>query len=281
MFQPVVPLSGVAGWQFLGRTEAAQRQTFDNNAQLTRETEYFLANIADIGSARELVSDRRLLAVALGAFGLDEELYKTAFLEKILAEGTDDPESLANRFVDPRYQAFSKAFGFGNIGGPNVMRAGFGQEIVGQYKERQFEIAVGNADESMRLAMTFRREIADYAAAASDGSSGTQWYQILGNEPLRAVVQAAFGLPNSFAGLDVDRQREMLEDKTSQMFGTSSVAAFRDPEAVEQMIGRYLVRTQAEAGPSAGAPGMAALTLLQSANSGSTGLTNLILSASR
>ncbi|MSU91793.1 DUF1217 domain-containing protein [Rhodobacteraceae bacterium 2CG4] len=279
MYQPVVPLSGVAGWRFLERTEAAQRQAFEGSARIQRDAAYFQERIADVSSARDLVADRRMLAVALGAFGLDDDLYKTAFLERMLSEGTDDPQSLANKFVDPRYTAFSKAFGFGDLGGPHVARAGFGQDIVARYKERQFEIAVGNSDESMRLAMTFRREIAGLAAAASDGANGTQWYRIMGSNPLRSVVEAAFGLPARFAGLDVDRQREMLEDKTSRMFGTSSVAAFREPEAVDKIISRFLVRRQAEAGPTAGTPGAAALTLLQSA--GSTGLTNLILSSAR
>lgn len=275
MYQPVVPLSGVAGWRFLERTEAAQRESFERSPQMARETEYFLENISSIGSAQELVQDRRLLAVALGAFGLGDEIGKTAFLQKILAEGTDDGSSLANRFVDPRYAAFSKAFGFGDVAGPQVARAGFGKEIVDAYKQQQFEISVGNVDESMRLALTFQREIADLAVAAKQGSSATQWYRVMGNEPLRAVVEAAYGLPSAFSGLDIDRQREMLEDKTRQIFGSSSVSVFEDPDAVETMINRFLARQQAEQGPGAGTPGMSALTLLQSSG---TGATNLILS---
>ncbi|MHA3978336.1 DUF1217 domain-containing protein [Halovulum sp. GXIMD14794] len=275
MYQPVIPLSGIAGWSFLGRTQAAQMQSFEQSPQMARETEYFLENISAVTSAEELVQDRRLLAVALGAFGLGDEIGKTAFLQKILGEGTEDSEALANKFVDPRYAAFSRAFGFGDSGGPQVANAGFGKEIVNSYKQQQFEISVGNVDEPMRLALTFQREIGDLAAAAKQGTGGTQWYQLMGSQPLRTVVEAAFGLPAQFSGLDVDRQRETLEDKANQLFGSRSPAVFEDPEAVETMINRFLARRQAEQGPTAGTPGIGALTLLQSSGGG---VTNLILS---
>ena len=42
-------------------------------------------------SAADLVADRRLLKVALGAFGLEGEIDKKAFIRKVLEEGTDRP----------------------------------------------------------------------------------------------------------------------------------------------------------------------------------------------
>ena len=275
MFQPAVPLSGIAGWRFLEATESNQRAAFEGSAQIRRDVDYFKENIWKIGSAEALVEDRRLLRVALGAFGLDEEIYKTAFLEKILAEGTDEPESLANKFVDPRYAEFSRAFGFGDLLGPRTLDFGFGEKITSAYMDRQFEIAVGSQNENMRLALTFRRQIVEYADASTPDT--TQWFRVLGSRPLRTVVEAAFNLPSEFAGLDIDRQVDTLRDRARDILGSDAVSVFKDPAAVEEVINRFLVRKQVEQGPGPGVPGSAALTLLSQAARPS-GVPNLILS---
>ncbi|MEO0912023.1 MAG: flagellar protein, partial [Pseudomonadota bacterium] len=70
-FAPAIPLTGIAGYQFLQRTEETQRATFDRSPLLAREVEYFKENIANVLTAEELVADRQLFKVALGAFGLD------------------------------------------------------------------------------------------------------------------------------------------------------------------------------------------------------------------
>ncbi|MEM8787328.1 MAG: DUF1217 domain-containing protein [Pseudomonadota bacterium] len=276
MYVPAVPLSGVAGWRFIQATETQQRTAFESDATVRREVTYFAERIAEVGSAQELVADRTLLKVALGAFGLDEEIFKKAFLERILSEGTDDPEALANRFVDPRYTEFSRAFGFGDVAGPRVAAPGFAAEITTAYQTRQFERAVGEVNDDMRLALNFRREIATYAGQGEVDPA--QWFRILGDSPLRAVVEAAFNLPTAFAGLDIDKQRETLQDKARELFGSESVAVFQDPANVQRVIDRFLVRSQIESGPGPGTPGAAALSLLQSSQA-SSGLTNLILSA--
>ena len=54
-----------------------------------------------IASAEALVKDRRLLTVALGAFGLDGEIDKKFFIRKVLEGGTEASDSLANRPYDP------------------------------------------------------------------------------------------------------------------------------------------------------------------------------------
>ena len=87
-FQPVVPAGGVAGWRFLQRTYDTQLQTFSASPVNDREIKYFLDNISNVKSAEELVSDRRLLQVALGAFGLEDDINNRYFVQKILSDGT-------------------------------------------------------------------------------------------------------------------------------------------------------------------------------------------------
>ena len=149
--------------------------------------------------------------MALGAFGLESEIDKKAFIRKVLEEGTTDPASLANRLTDKSLDKLAAAFGFGDAGGARTGEAGFAAKIVAAYKTRAFEAAVGEADNNMRLAMNFRREIAELAKGAEGGS----WFAVLGSKPLREVFEKAFGLPSQFGQIDIDQQREVLRDKTS------------------------------------------------------------------
>lgn len=273
-FQPVVPLGGIAGWRFLERTQASQQASFEKGAELQRDIAYFQEKIGGIGSAADLVADRRLLKVALGAFGLEGEIDKKAFIRKIMDEGTTDPAALANRMTDKSWYKLAEAFGFGDAGGTKTGDVGFAAKIVAAYKTRAFEVAVGDADNNMRLAMNFRREIAELAQG-----EGGSWYSLLGSKPLREVVEKAFGLPTAFGQIDIDQQREILRDKASALFGSDSLAVFQDAANVEKVINRFLARAQIEEGVSSTSPGAAALTLLQSMNdSGSQGLLNLLAS---
>ena len=136
--------------------------------------------------------------------------------------------------------------------------------------------AVGDADNNMRLAMNFRREMAELS---KQGEEGASWFVVLGSKPLRQVFEKAFGLPAQFGQIDIDRQRETMRDKASALFGVDNLTAFKDPAAVEKTINRFLARAQIEEGSRSFSPAAAALTLLQSSSSsGSYGLLNLLAS---
>lgn len=275
-FTPALPLSGISGWQFLQRTQEAQFETFEKSPQLAREVAHFQENIWKITSAEELVNDRQLFQVALGAFGLEDEIDKKFFIQKALQEGTDDPGSFANSLVDPRYRKMSEAFGFGNLAGSNTALSDFSSNIVAQYKERQFEVAVGDSNNALRLAMNFKREISEYANASDP--DGTAWFSLMGSTPMREVMEAALGLPSQFGSLDVDLQQETFRDKARTTFGDSSLAVFNDPEMVSKAINSYLAREQINAGPSALTAGAGALQLLQNSGLGAGGLSSLLQS---
>lgn len=132
----------------------------------------------------------------------------------------------------------------------------------------------------MRVALNFKREMADLSAG-----EGKSWYNILGNKALRKVFEGAFGLPKAFSQIDIDKQADMLKEKTSERFGGTTLAVFQDPKVVEKMINTYLAREQmseATSGTSGGSNASSgALVLLQNAagNAGSSsGLQNLLTS---
>ena len=260
-FQPVVVGTGLVAWQFLKSTQANQKAIFDKSPELTRDTDYFKAKIADVKTAEDLVSDRRLLRVALGAFGLQDDINSRAFIQKILAEGTTDRDALANKLTDDRYKALAKAFEFDGPVGPRTTRAGFAEGITGKFLAQEFEIAVGDQDESLRLAMNLKRSLPEIANSSS--SDDAKWFRIMGTPPLRAVFETALGLPKGFGQLDIDQQLDVFRDKVERRFGVSEVSEIaNDPVIMDKLAQTYLLQTEMKQfSQTSGA--MAALSLLQ------------------
>ncbi|WP_414896774.1 DUF1217 domain-containing protein [Rhodovulum sp. YEN HP10] len=415
-FQPVLPLTGYAGWRFLERTMERQQEAFNNSPATRKELDYFASNIGKVTSADELVSDYRLLKVALGAFGLQDEIGNKYFIKKVLTEGVDDKGALANKLADKSYYKLAEAFRFISSGGsaaaiekdfaselslkiegagylavttstggvaytrdaslkrgadgqivtaegytvasvtdasdekiafsgvtiPDLAKSvsindkgqvygyfeeggqglllgrlalssfadeeslavlgadqtteeadatlvdreqayfvateesgkpiagrplqdGFGSFVRGEAVEaveaqqafdtetiaaafltRSFEVAVGEQDDSMRLALNIDRELA--TLSAGDMSEDAKWFSIMGSEPMRAVFDTAFGLPNSFASLDLDRQLDVYKTRAKAMFGEASVVQFSDDAMRDKLIKLYMVRTETNTG---------------------------------
>lgn len=264
-FTPVVPFGGFAGWSFLTRTMETQKQAFTGSAEVQRDTEYFREKIGGVTTAEDLVSDRRLLRVALGAFGLQDDIGNRYFIQKVLSDGVLDTRDLANRLSDKRYFEMASAFGF-DLGTPSTQISSFAGDIVAAYEDRQFEEAVGDVSDEMRLALNARRELGKLAGKSS--SEDTKWFTILGSAPLRSVFQSAFGLPSSFASIDLDQQLATMKDRADRNLGSDKVAQFSDPAKVDDLIKLLLLRSQAQQVASVSS-GAAALSLLQTAGAGS------------
>ncbi len=259
-FQPVIPLGGYAGWRFLTKTISSQRAQFDKSAQVTRLTSYFRDKIATVRKADDLVADRRLLQVALGAFGLADDINSKAFIRKILADGTLKSDALANRLSDKRYAAFSRAFGFGDLGARTAL-PGFADQILSRYGARQFEVAVGEQDDNMRLALGLNDQLRELTANST--SNRAQWFAVMGSPPTRRVFEGALGLPSSFGRLDIDQQLTTFTDRSERLFGTDRIADFKAPELQEKLIRTFLMRAQISAAATPSGASVA-LSLLQS-----------------
>ncbi|WP_371055917.1 DUF1217 domain-containing protein [Rhodosalinus sp. K401] len=261
-FQPVLPVGGLAGYRFLERTAETQQAALRQSPALARDTDHFRERIGGIETAAELVADRRLLRVALGAFGLQDDLPNRFFIQKILEDGTARPDALANRLTDDRYKAFAEAFRFADATTPPTREAGFASEIIARFEAQEFEIAVGRQDETMRLALFAARELG--TIAASGAGADTQWFRIMGTPPLRRVFETALGLPRAFGQQDIDQQLETFRTRSERIFGSGEIAQFTNEAARDTLVRQFLLRAQIEAAPSP-SPGAIALTLLQSA----------------
>ena len=276
-FYPAIPLGGYLGWKVFDNSAARQFEVFKDTPAVVRDVDYFRENVADATTAEKLVNDRRLLTVALGAYGLGEEINKKAFIQKILEDGTEFGDSFANRLSDPRWRQFAKDFGYGNFTGPRVGIESFREQAANNYLERAFEARVGEVNTDMRLAMNFRREIARIAEGANVETAG--WFQIMGQSPLRIVMEGALGLPSSIGSADIDKQKELFERKADQFFGGKSPAVFKDPVKIEDALRRFFLYSEIQNGPTASTPGVAALSILGGGPSlGAGSVANLFLS---
>ncbi|NCO20582.1 MAG: DUF1217 domain-containing protein [Rhodobacterales bacterium] len=120
MFTPMVLGSGPGGYAFLKRTMAQQQALFAKSPENAREAQSVRDKLSKVQTSDELVSDRALLKVALGAFGLDDDLKNRAFIKKILDSDLSDGGSLANRLADKRYLALAQTFDFVGNGGASL-----------------------------------------------------------------------------------------------------------------------------------------------------------------
>lgn len=247
-------LAGLAGWRLLRRTEVTQTDLLGREASVRREQQAFTDKMAAKPTAQGLVDDYRSLKVALTAFGLEADLPNRAFIRKVLESDLTDSKSLANRLSDKRYRAFAATFQFGQDTRPSD--ASIAARVSALYVTREFERRVGEADQTMRLALNARRELG--ALATRSATETTKWYEILGNTALSRVVKAGLGLPESLGKAPVDAQVAAMSQAASQRLGISGPDGLADPAKLDRLIDSYVAR----AGTAQATPYNAALTIL-------------------
>ncbi|MCR9088208.1 MAG: DUF1217 domain-containing protein [Rhodobacteraceae bacterium] len=134
-FSPVIIGGGLTGYRLLQSTQDAQMQAFARSPQPARDTEYFQQKIGGVQTVDQLMNDRALLRVALGAFGLDEDIDNTAFVRNVLTSDLNDPGSTANRLSDKRYLALAQTFNFSGNEGANLPGARAADTIRGELSQ--------------------------------------------------------------------------------------------------------------------------------------------------
>lgn len=261
-FSPVLPSGGLTGWNFLKRTASAQQAVLAEDPSVKRLANAFRERIGDVKSADDLVNDRELLSVTLKAFGLEEDIDSKFYIKTILEQSTTDPTSLVNKLADKRYLEMAESFGFGNLGGPKTAFTTFPDKIIGEYQTNEFETRVGDLDSNMRLALGLESDLRKIGEGTS--ANDTKWFSIMGNPPLRQVFETALGLPSAFGTMEIDKQLDVLKEKSDKVFGTSDVSELLETETLEKLTTTFLLRAQLNEASSQTSQTIA-LTLLQSA----------------
>lgn len=251
--QPAFPI-----YQALTQSREKQFASFEKQPVIQREAAYFLDKAKKVTTVEEFLDDRRLLAVALSAFGLEEEINYLGRIKKVLTEFTEDEDSLVNKLIDPRYKEIAEKFQFDVLGTFNLGLTSFLNEIVDKYKTNEFEKFLGEQNPALREVEYFRRNVGKVENT----------FNILGDKVLREVVTFGLQLPQEIVLQSVDKQKALIDKRVD-------IEDFKDPEFVDKFIKKFLILKDAQASQDGFAFGAGstvknafAVTLLQGAGGG-------------
>jgi len=272
MYQPVVPFSGIAGWNFLQATYDRQFESFTDSVQVKRDKDYMLAKLSEPMTVEDFLDDPRLMRTTMTAFDLGGEEWKRGFVDKVLTEVADPESTFLTRLNNPQYTRFAEALNPQNgiISISEEQRADIGT----RFEAVSFKVSVGEIDNSMRLALNYQSEIAEVATSGS--SNDAILYRLLGSVPMRSVLETALNLPSDIQKLPIEKQAELLEERIQSQFGVRDMSALAEPENVDKVIQRYHAINSLSSGISPTTPGAAALTILSGVGGGAS--QNLFLS---
>ncbi|RIJ18370.1 DUF1217 domain-containing protein [Henriciella mobilis] len=277
MYQPAIPLTGYGGWKLLQATYDRQFEGFTKSSTVANDRSYFLEKFSKPVELEDFLSDKRLLRISLTAFDLGGEEWKGGFIRKVMEEAADPASTFLQRLNNPDYTNFSKAFKL--FGTKLALTSDESEALADQFESAAFREAVGEVNQSMRLSLNYENRIESIAGTSS--SEQSKLYRLLGNVPMRTVMETALGLPKDFTKLDIDRQAEILKEQLQSKIGITDVSQLAEPEKIDKVIQRFHAMESINNGPSATTPGYAALTLLGGSGFGAQASENLFLSLIR
>ena len=130
----------------------------------------------------------------------------------------------------------------------------------------------------MRLSLNYQSEISEVITEGA--TDDTIIFRILGNVPMRSVLETALSIPSDIGQLDLDRQAEVFKDRLRSQMGISSLQELKDPEMVDKMITRYQAIDGINQTSATLSSASTALTLLSNAAGfGAVASQNLFLSS--
>lgn len=228
--------SAVLDYTVAVKSKTQLAKLVNNQPEVKANVDYYKANAGNVKSPDDLLKNRKLLSVALGAYGLESQVGSKALLRKLLTEDPEATTSLAQRMSDTRYLSFAKAFAsLRNDGGAAIAKAENIGSVVAAFQQTQYEKAVGRSDTAARQALYFSR-----VAPKATGSI----YQVLSDKTLGAVVREAYGLPAATAALEVKQQISQLKAKG---FDYTKLA---DEKYVKTLITKFLASQDASGAPT-------------------------------
>ncbi|MEM9724450.1 MAG: DUF1217 domain-containing protein [Pseudomonadota bacterium] len=200
------------------------------------DIDYFRRNFDLVDLSIDIVIDPRLGDIVMSAFGIEKDAFGANFILNVLTSDLDEPSSFVNAFGDQRFKDMASFFD----GGPrsNVQLEGFADQVLSDYHTQLFEVGVGQTDQDLRLALNFRREIAEIATSETVAEVG--FFNVLASEPLRTVMDRVFSLPPQFAQLDINAQEQVYRSRAQSVFGGSDPSVFLDSANVEEALQRFL-----------------------------------------
>lgn len=264
-FVPALPSGGVAGWKLLTATYDRQLQNFSKSPQVRSDRDYLIGKMSEPLSVESFLKDTRLVRTAMMAFDLAGEEWKKGFIRKVLTEAADPESNFLARLNNPKYSAMASMLS-PSQDGRIVLDPEKAAALGVRFESNAFEVAVGQVDDSMRLALNFRSEI---SALAEEGNSDrTIAFRLMSDIPVFTVLKAAINLPTSISRLPVDRQAALIENNLKKAFGISKLSELSNPAVTEKLLVRFHAMKSMSDTASAATPASAALTLLSGSGFG-------------
>jgi len=273
VFRPALPLSGVAGYNFLQATYDKQLQTFSDSVSVQNDRTYLEDRLSGPVAVEDLLADRRLLRITLTSFGLAGEETKGGLVRRVLESVSDPEDSLLQRLNNPEYERFAEVFEPDADGNVSISAEAL-SDIALEFERELFETAVGEVDADQRLGLNYQSDIE--SLIGTDSSDEAILFRLLGSEPVRTLLEGALSLLDAFAALPIDRQAEELQEQLQSKLGINDLSELSSPENIDRVITRYHAIQSAIQGPNSLTPGAVALTLLTGV--GSNAIQNLFLS---
>ncbi len=225
------------------------QRSLDNVAQQplpSREIEYYKQEISNIKSVDDFMANDRVYRFAMKAFGLEELSYAKGLIRKLLDQGTDDPQSLANQLADPRYRDLATTFNFVRYGASTTAFTDATQGTVDRYIRQSLEEEAGTTNEGVRLALYFERKAADINGP----------FEVLGDRALLQVVQTATGISPATASQPIDKQADEIAKRID-------LSELKDPDKLAEFLTRFT--TLWEVSNPSSAPASSQIAALQPA----------------
>ncbi|WP_158412836.1 DUF1217 domain-containing protein [Hyphomicrobium nitrativorans] len=240
------------------------RQTLAD-PMVKREQDYYRANIGNVTSIDDFLKDQRLYAYAMKAHGLEDMTYAKAFMRKVLESDLTDANSFVRKMVDPRYQAFARAFNFAPDGrvaeGVTIVQdSGDLEATVGLYSEQRLRKGSASMAEAEYYAArvatltSVDQLVADprlfaYALTAYDIDA------TIASEPfIRAVLTSDLGDPDSVANaIDDVRYQRLAAAFSFEADGSVAAGGAQTLEQLARTVELYYEETGASASPAAAA----------------------------
>jgi predicted methyltransferase len=99
--------------------------------------------------------------------------------------------------------------------------------------------------------------------ADEDMSNDAKWYTMMGEAPLRSMFETVLNLPSEFAQIDIDQQLSVFKERAKKEFGSDDMSIFSDPDVLQELITKYVVRDQLADFNASYSSNSIALSLLQ------------------
>lgn len=240
-FKPFIVGTGVNAWSTLQSTIDRQKNAFEKREDIKNQINNFTSDMKKIQTTDALMNNYASLNVALGAFDLSDDLNNRYFIKRILDEGSINQSSLANRLQDNRYRQLAKNFSAEQFFFRNTSEDSFIRNISERYINISFEKAVGELNPDLRLALSFERNLSFVASARTNDAA---WFQVMANPPIKEVFQKIFGLPLQFGLLDIDRQHDVMQEKSKIHLGTSDLSILTKKDNIENAVRLFLLKNQ-------------------------------------